>query len=235
MALVRDAGKFYRRVHRLARPMRKDYRKRFSLTLRQWMVHHQGVVFDKCHWMGIHAWKNPLDAWVYQEIIHETRPDIILEIGSLEGGSTLYLANLLDLLGKGRVISVDIDRARFSVKHDRIVALTGSSASPEIISKVFDLCLNKSALIIQDGAHDKESVLNDLRNYCSLVAVNSYFIVEDGIIDLFTPGDGIGTHDDGPLAAIEQFLRENRDFVVDDERERYILTYNPRGFLKRIR
>jgi cephalosporin hydroxylase len=234
--LVRDPRMFYHRVSRLLRPMRADYRRRLGISLKQWILYHQEkILFEECYWMGARALKNPLDAWIYQEIVYEAQPDVILEIGSMFGGSTLYLANLLDLLGKGRVISVDIDRSKFSVKHPRITEITGASSSPEVIAQVFQLCHDKSVLIIQDAAHDKEGVLQDLRNYSKLVSLNSYFIVEDGIIDLFSPKDIIGAFWEGPLAATEEFLRENPNFVADAERERYYLTANPRGFLKRIR
>jgi cephalosporin hydroxylase len=206
------------------------------MKLKQWLIYHQDeIVLDKCYWMGVRALKNPLDAWIYQEIIYEVQPDRIIEIGSAEGGSTLYFAHLLDLVGKGKVLSIDIDRANYHVHHERIVTLTGDSSSPEILSRVSEFCEGKSVLVVHDGDHRKEQVLKDLKNYSKFVSVNSYLIVEDGIIDLFKPGDGIGSEGEWALAAVEQFLRENRNFVVDTERERYILTYNPRGFLKRIR
>ena len=85
------------------------------------------------------------------------------------------------------------------------------------------------------GDHRKESVLGNLWNYSEFVGVGSYFIVEDGVIDLFRPGDGIGDFFEGPLAALQEFLGENADFEVDQKRERYLLTYNPRGFLRRVR
>jgi cephalosporin hydroxylase len=205
------------------------------MRLDEWLLYHQkNIVLDKCYWMGTLALKNPLDAWIYQEIIYDVKPDVIIEIGSAWGGSTMYFANLLDILGKGIVISIDIDRTIYKVKHDRIIAITGNSSSPEVIGKTGDICRRKSVLAIHDGDHHKEQVLKDLRNYCNFVSVNSYFIVEDSIVDLFKPGDGIGQLYEGPLKAVEQFVNENPDFVVDRERERYILTYNPKGFLRRI-
>ena len=185
--------------------------------------------------MGVRAIKNPLDAWIYQEIIYEVKPDIIVEIGSAEGGATLFLANILDFIGNGKVVSVDIDRTNYTVKHDRIIEITGDSRSPQVFKKVSDLCNGKKVLVIQDGDHRKDGVLADLRDYSRLVTVGSYFIVEDGIIDLFRSGDGIGMSEDGPLKATEQFLSENSKFEVDTTRERYILTYNPRGFLRRVK
>jgi len=216
--------------------MRKDYRKRFRQSLRQWLLYHQSrIVFEKCSWMGVRALKNPLDAWIYQEIIYEVKPDVIIEIGSAEGGGTLYLANLLDLIGKGIVISIDIDRSKYNVAHDRIVTFTGDSSSPEVVAKVSKHCSGKKVIVLHDGEHSKEQVTKDLHNYADFVSVDSYFIVEDGIVDLFKPKDCLGGRRDGPLVAVEQFLDKNKDFIVDTERERYILTYNPKGFLRRVK
>jgi len=185
--------------------------------------------------MGVKALKNPLDAWIYQEVIYDVKPDIIIEIGSFEGGGTLFLANILDLLGKGRVISIDVDRTNYNVRHNRIITITGDSSSPEIVRKVSKICDRKSVLIIHDGDHSKEQVLKDLKLYSGLVSIGSYIIVEDGVMDFFKPGDGIGSYVDGPYAASQVFLNENPNFIVDKKRERYILTYNPKGFLKRVR
>ena len=205
------------------------------MTLRQWLLYHQREIsFTKSYWMGIRAIKNPIDAWIYQEIIYETKPDIIIEIGSAEGGSTLYFATLLDSLGKGNVISIDIDRTKYKARHPRIVEITGDSSAPETVAKASELCRGKSVLVVHDGGHSAVQVGKDLLLYSDLVNVGSYFIVEDSIIDLFNPGDGIGEWGPGPLIAIEEFLKDNSDFVVDKERERWILTHNPKGFLKRI-
>jgi cephalosporin hydroxylase len=179
--------------------------------------------------------KNPFDAWIYQEIIYEVKPDVIVEIGSAEGGSSLYFANLLDLLGKGQVVSIDIDRTNFNVRHDRIIVITGDCSSQEVAAKVSGLCQGKKTLVVHDGDHRKEAVLRDLGIYSKFVSVGSYLIVEDGVADLFKPWDGVGQSYEGPLKAVEEFLITNPEFVVDMERERYLLTYNPRGFLKRVR
>ncbi len=233
--LAKNPRRFFKEAHRYLRPAPGDYRKWSSMSLRDWLIYHQkDVVFKKSYWMGKKAFKNPLDAWVYQEMLYEIKPDMIIEIGSAEGGSTLYFANLLDLIGKGNIISIDIDRSRFDCKHRRVIALTGDSSSPEMREKVSRLCRGKKVLAIHDGDHSREGVLKDLRSYWDLVSVSSYFIVEDGIVDLFKPGDGLGTYVDGPYAAVNDFLKENRNFTVDKERERYIMTYNPKGFLKRI-
>lgn len=219
-----------------AKPLRrKSYQKRFEMSLRQWLIYHQReIVFNQVTWMGTPTLKNILDAWIYQEIIYEIQPDVIVEIGSKYGGSTKYFANLLDIVGKGMVISIDIDRSVYNLDHKRVKVLTGNSSDPKIISEVANLCQGKTVLVIQDGDHRRKQALEDLENYSKFVSLNSYFIMEDGIVDLFHHGDGLGYQDKGPLAAIEEFLSRNSHFVIDSTRERYILTYNPKGFLKRI-
>lgn len=206
------------------------------MRLRGWLLYHQrDIVFDECRWMGVPALKNPLDAWIYQEIVYETCPDVVVEIGSAAGGGTLYLAHLMDIMGQGLVVSVDIDRSNYGVKHDRIVEITGLSDDPTVVESVAAHCTDKRVMVIHDADHNKDQVLRDLRLYAPLVSVGCYLVVEDGIVDLFRPHDGLGSRREGPLAATYEFLCENDNFRSDMRRERYLLTYNPRGFLLRHR
>src|SRR4029453_10122114 len=90
-------------------------------------------------WLGTAASKCPFDLWVYQEIMFRTRPDVIIETGTLFGGSALYLASMCDLLGNGRVITIDIEEGkRERPSHPRILYLKGSSVAPEIVDRVKD-------------------------------------------------------------------------------------------------
>jgi cephalosporin hydroxylase len=233
--LRKDPRRFFRSLRRLVGPMRRDYRRRFGMSLRRWLLyHHHEILHRQCYWMGARALKNPFDAWIYQEILYEVQPDVVIEIGSNEGGSTLFLAHMLELIGKGEVVSVDIDRSRFRVSHDRIVTVTGDSSADATVAQVAALCEGKRGLVIHDADHNKAPVLRDLRAYERFVSVGSYLIVEDGIVDLFRPGDGLGWFAEGPLAAIEEFVRERPEFEVDKARERYVMTYNPKGFLRRV-
>lgn len=239
-AVGRRMGRWIRRIAGLGRRSAgrtaSDYDARWRASLRAWLAYHQReVVFDRCRWMGVRVLKNPLDLWIYQELLHRVRPDRLVEIGSYEGGSTLFFAHLFDLLGHGAVISVDRDRAPFVVRHPRIVEVTGDCAAPETVAKVAELCRGHKVLLVHDGEHAREVVLRDLRLYADLVAVGSYLIVEDGIVDLFPAGGAFGRLAAGPLEAIEAFLAERPDFRPDESCERYVLTYNPRGFLRRIR
>jgi cephalosporin hydroxylase len=234
--LFRHPVVFCRHVLRGGVPTRSDYRERFRMTLKEWFLRHEReIVYQEPRWMGVRIIKNPLDTWIYQELIYNVQPDVILEIGSSHGGSTLYFANLLDLMGKGLVISVDIDRSNYKVEHPRIHAITGDSSAPEVEREIFELCRGRKVMISHDASHYKEKVLSDLRRYSPLVPVGSYFVVEDGIYDLFSPLEGVGGFADGPFDAIREFLKENPGFEPDLKCERYVFTNHPMGFLKRVR
>lgn len=176
--------------------------------------------------------KFPLDAWIYQEIIHEVQPDVIMEIGNLYGGSTLFLANMLDLENKGKVIAIDIDHSHIDFEHKRINWITGDVNSHEVISKVRSLLKpDDKVIIIEDSSHTFDNTLEVLRNYCRFVSVGSYFIVEDGVCKYpFIDGPK-----PGPYEATHEFLKNHQEFIVDKSKEKFVLTYNPSGYLKKIR
>src|SRR5918994_2396641 len=84
-------------------------------------------------WLGHHVLKCPLDLWMYQEILHEVQPELIIETGTYLGGSALFLASISDLLGRGEVVTIDSARQDGRPRHDRITYLTGSSTSEKIL------------------------------------------------------------------------------------------------------
>jgi cephalosporin hydroxylase len=206
-------------------------------SLADWLDYHQRqVVFDQVTWMGIPTLKNVLDLWVYQELIAKIKPDWIIEMGSFQGGSTLYLAQLLENIGHGRVLSIDTDHSQFKAVHPRIAMLTGSTQDAGVIKQVYQKCGDEKVMIIHDADHTKSMVLADLHSYADLVSKDSYFIVEDGIVDLFAQGTLLGDvmGGPGPLPAIREFIVADQRFVIDRQCERYLLTYNPNGYLKKI-
>lgn len=232
--LCQDPRAFFQKVATWLRPMDRYYRERWNYGVRRWMIrYHKELLFDRISWMGIPARKLVLDTWVYQEIIHESRPDIIIEIGNAEGGSTLYLAHLLDIMGHGQVIGIDIDHSIFQPRHPRIQLVTGNSLDPKTLARVEELAGGRQGLVIHDGDHTREHVLDDIRMYEKFVAPGNYFIVEDTVADLFRAGDGLGNIN-GPRDAVRQFLRENNRFQADSGREYFQITYNPRGYLRRM-
>ena len=187
-------------------------------------------------YFGIPALKSPIDFWIYMEIIYEIKPDIIIEIGNNCGGSILAFAHMLDNMGKGRVIGIDIHHDKIpSVvrEHPRITLITGNACSlfPEVKKLIAP---NDTVLIIEDSSHTYGNTLNVLRTYNSLVSKESYFIVEDSNINhgLDLPKD---FPQGGPYEAIEAFMRENDNFIIDRSRERFVITSNPKGYLKKIK
>lgn len=184
-----------------------------------------------CTWLGVPAQKCPLDLFVYQQIVYETRPEAIVETGTAAGGSALFLASLCDLLGRGEVLTVDI-ADHCQARHPRLTRLIGSSVDPAIVAQVRQWVAGRPAMILLDADHSRDHVLQELHAYSPLVPVGGYLVVEDSNIHGHPVGWQYGP---GPLEAIQEFLRGRDDFVVDREREVHLLTFNPGGYLKRVR
>ena len=221
-------------------PLVRDpgYARRLGLTLAEWLVyHHESVLFERVSWMGVKALKNPLDCWIYQEVLWEVRPEVVVEIGGLAGGGALFLCHMLDLIGAGAVVSLDRDRTYFSARHPRLEEVTGDAADPGVRSAIEARCAGRRTLVIHDADHSAEAVLRDLRAYAGLVSPGSYFIVEDGVVELIDSqlAPRLGWTRPGPLAAVRRFVAEDDRFEVDFSRERYLATSNPSGFLRRVR
>ncbi|HET6682758.1 MAG TPA: CmcI family methyltransferase [Gaiella sp.] len=183
-------------------------------------------------WLGAQALKNPLDLWVYQEIIVEQRPELIVETGTYRGGSAFYLASICDLVGVGEVVSIDVEPLREDYPaHPRITYLGGrSSTDPDVVAQVRSRAEDKRILVVLDSDHSQAHVEAELAVYAPLVQVGGYVIVEDSNIgqirkDLLP----------GPLQAIEAFLAGTDEFEIDRAREKFLITQNPSGYLRRVR
>lgn len=184
-------------------------------------------------WLGTRIRKFPMDLVIYQEIIFEIKPDVIIESGTADGGSALFLASICDAIGNGRVITIDIEEKWGRPKHKRITYLKGSSTSEEIVGRIEKLVKeDEKVLVILDSDHHEKHVLNELRIYSRFVTKGSYLIVEDTIVNGHPVEPQYGP---GPMEAVEKFLKENKDFVVDKKREKLYVTCNPGGYLKKIR
>ena len=182
-------------------------------------------------YFGVRALKSPIDHWVYQEIIFETKPDVILEIGNHNGGGTLCLAHLCDLLGKGRVIGLDVSHEAIAERvrrHPRITFIEGDACRSFGVVKQM-IAKGERVLVIEDSSHTYENTLNVLRSFSELIQPGDYLIVEDGICH---HGLDVGPRP-GPYEAIETFVRENADFAIDRKRESFLITWNPKGYLKK--
>lgn len=204
-----------------------------DMTLREWVERYQReVVFENVHYRGVLTWKNVLDLWVYQEIIWETGVECVVEIGVRHGGTTLWLS---DTLQKFRgddtlVVAIDLEAPSLGLPAN-VRFLCGDSIADETVAQVRELCAGRKTMVMADGNHAAEHVLQELRLYGALVSDGCYFIAEDGIVDVmewaqFTPG---------PLVAARRFVAETDEFVIDHSREKFLLTYAPDGFLKRVK
>lgn len=183
-------------------------------------------------WMGIHVLKSPMDLWIYQEIFYELQPDLLIECGTFTGGSALFYASLFDIIGNGKIITIDIDDTPKRPEHERITYLHGSSISEEIISKIKNEVKNKkTVIVILDSDHHKEHVLKELLIYKDFVTRGSYLIIEDTNMNNHPVNPDLGP---GPMEAVKEFLEINRNFEIDKSREKLLLTYNKNGYLKKI-
>ncbi|MFA4971569.1 MAG: CmcI family methyltransferase [bacterium] len=180
---------------------------------------------------GVVALKNPFDLWTYREIMYELRPNAVVELGVSRGGATLWLADTCQSIGKGFVVGVDKSFAMLHEtvpRHPRIKLVQG-----DVIARFGDvkkLCSGaETVLVIEDTAHTYEHTLSVMRTYGDVVTCGSYLIVEDTICH---HGLNVG-HSPGPYEAVAAFLAENKKFASDRDRERFCVTWNPTGFLKR--
>jgi cephalosporin hydroxylase len=204
-----------------------------DLPLRQILPVMQERLVTRSTYFGVPALKNPNDFWIYQEIIYELKPDVIIEIGNHYGGGALALAHLCDLLGKGKVIGIDISHelVHETVRaHPRVTLIEGDACAS--LEKVAGMIGDSDqVLVIEDSSHTYENTLNVLRSFGSLIKPGGYFIVEDGIC---YHGLDLGPRP-GPYEAIETFVAENRSFEIDRDKEGFLITWNPKGFLRRVR
>lgn len=208
-------------------------------------------------WLGVPIAQNPADLAMYQEIVSEVRPDIVIETGTWYGGLALYFASLLEQVNpEAKVLTVDLEpklkqslaailspamRAQLdALVARRIEVFTSDCMDPKLIETLTQKTQGKKVLVVLDTDHCVDHVARELRLYAPLVSPASYLIVHDTIQDdraewveawTFCPKDG---RQGGPGLAVDEFLREHKNFQADRARERFLLSWSPRGYLKRM-
>jgi cephalosporin hydroxylase len=188
---------------------------------------HKVQTWCNTKWRGVPLCKAPTDLWIYQELIEELRPDLIIETGTLCGGSALFLRDMLKLIfPNGQVFSIDIDHSKVfgKAKVDGITYIKGSSVDPCIVLKIEEYITAAFAqriMVILDSDHSKEHVLQELALYAPLVTKGSALIIED-------------TNTAGPKDAVDEWEPLHPEFQMSVMCEKFMLTFNRGGYFERV-
>jgi cephalosporin hydroxylase len=195
------------------------------------LVDKSGNFGDVC-WLGHPIWQNVLDLWSLQEAIAEIQPALLVETGTNRGGSAMFYAHLFDLLGHGRVITVDVQRMH-ELEHPRVEFLLGSSLEHQVLERMRQAArsANGPVMVVLDSDHAEAHVTAELAAYADLVTPGSLLLAQDGIIDVLPR---FAHARPGPLPAIKKFLAARPDFEVDARWDRrFLVTHHPSGWLHR--
>ena len=198
-------------------------------------------------WMGRPIIQFPQDMMAMQEIVWAVRPDLIIETGIAHGGSILFYASLLELMGHGEVLGIDIDirahNRQAIVEHPmskRVRMIEGSSIDPSVVAQVQAAAKGKRTIVVLDSNHTHTHVLAELQAYAPLVCQGGYCIVMDTLIEdmpaRFFTADRPWRVGDNPKTAVAEYLRSDDRFEVDADLEaKLLITVAPGGYLRRAR
>ncbi|NGX57102.1 MAG: Rhamnosyl O-methyltransferase [Candidatus Anoxychlamydiales bacterium] len=198
-------------------------------------------------WFGLPIIQFPQDIIAMQEIIYKVKPDLIIETGIARGGSLIFYASMLEILGKGTVLGIDIDirehNRKALEKHflfKRIKMFEGSSTDLNIFEQVKKIASNNNKILVAlDSNHTHSHVLKELELYSSLVSKDSYLVVFDTSIE-DVPDDMFPNRPwdkkNNPKTALKEFLSKNDRFIIDKTfEEKLLITANIDGYLKCIK
>ena len=214
-----------------------------------WILHADKYKYTyNFKWLGRPIIKFPNDIILLQEIIWDVKPDLIIETGIAHGGSIIFSASMLELLGgNGEVIGVDIDIRKHNRKEieshpmfKRITMIESSSTSQDTVAKIREATKSKTKVMVcLDSNHTHEHVLKELQLYSPFVTVGSYIVLPDTFIEYFPKGyfkDRPWDVGNNPMTALREFLAYNDNFIVDKERQnKLMITEGFDGYLKRIK
>lgn len=200
-------------------------------------------------WMGRPIIAYPQDMIAMQEIIWEVQPDLIIETGVAHGGSIIYYASLLELIGKdGLVIGIDIDIRKHNrdlienhPMFKRIKLIEGSSVSADVVKVVSDIASSKKRIMVcLDSNHTHDHVLEELKLYSPFVTKDSFCVVFDTIIEDLPSDYNWGSRSWGkgnnPKTAVYEFLKTHDEFEIEKSiQNKLLITVAPDGFLKRVK
>lgn len=195
-------------------------------------------------WLGIPIIQLPEDILMVQELIWKIRPDVVIESGVAHGGALVLYASILELLGRGRVIGVDIEIRKYNrlaiESHPmarRITLVEGSSTDAQTVEAVRGLVAPGSrTMVMLDSNHTRAHVRQELELYAPMVTPGSYLVVFDEVMPMVAdaPNGKPGWDHDNPLTAVQDFLAAHPEFEIDRSYERLATTYCRSGFLRRV-
>jgi cephalosporin hydroxylase len=207
-------------------------KKRVVANFHRLYYHEHERTWEATTWLGHRAQKCPLDLWIYQEILAATRPQVVIETGTNWGGSALFLASIFDLLGDGRVVTIDIAARPGRPAHSRIEYVLGSSSDPAVAADVLEAIPDQArVMVLLDSDHSRDHVLAELELWAPHVSPGCYLVVEDTNVNGNPVVPNFGP---GPAEALREFLAEHTEFSVDHGCEKFFLTFNPGGYLRRL-
>jgi len=201
-------------------------------------IYYNSLVWNSTKWLGVSSEQAPTDNWNVQELIVELHPDYVIETGTLYGGTTLFYADVMSSVNpQGKVITIDIEpkveaASKMPVWKQRVEMIVGSSVDPKVTDHVAQEVLGKKVLVTLDSLHTRDHVLKEMEIYSKLVTPGSYLVVQDTNINGHPVYPGFGP---GPHEAVQEFLRTHDNFIVDRSREKFLLTFYPGGWLKRVK
>jgi cephalosporin hydroxylase len=195
-------------------------------------------------WMGIPIIQLPEDILTMQELIWRVRPDVMIESGVAHGGALILYASLLDAIGKGHVVGVDLEIRKYNrlaieahPMSKRITLIEGDSIAEDTLVQVrAEIAPGATVMVALDSNHTRDHVASELERYAPLVTPGSYCVVFDGVMTLVSdaPNAGENWQSDNPLEAVSAFLAEHEEFEVDESLNRLEVTYCQSGFLRRL-
>jgi cephalosporin hydroxylase len=184
-------------------------------------------------WLGRPVYKAPTDLFVYQELLARVRPDWVIETGTGGGGRALFLASICELLDHGRVLTVDPKPPENGPQHARLAYVEGMAHEEETVRQVREIVGgDPNALVVLGSCGSHMRMINEFEAYHEFVPVGSYVVMEETIVNGHPVWPGFGG---GPMEAVKRILAAHGNFAVDPKMEKYALTFNPLGFLKRTR
>ena len=215
----------------------------------EWMNH---VLEYEYHyhfsWLGMPMIQFPSDILVLQELVWRLEPDLIVDVGVARGGSVIFFASMLSLIGnEGHVVGVDIDFRAHNLKaikehklYRNVTLIEGSSTDKDVKSQLISIA-NKAnkVMVILDSNHSHEHVLMELETYTAFVTLDSYIVVFDTVIEEIPEKFNEGkpwSRGNSPKTAVDCFLEGNNKFILDRSfEEKALITSAPGGFLRRVK